>query len=168
MKYKLSVFLLFLTLFVSNAQSQKNLLHGKILDSDRNILPGASVIIVGTNYGVNANEAGEYLLDQIPTGLIKIKVSFVGFRTLTKDLDLQPGENYFDLILEIEDIKLDAVSVMSQKREQQIIDVPINMSVIDTRFIEDSPEFLYFTIMFLLTAPMELLWNFSTCNRLMF
>lgn len=138
MKHKLSLFLFFLICFISNAQTQKNFLHGKIMDSDKNILPGASVIIADTKYGVNANEAGEYLFDQIPTGLIKVKVSFIGYRTLTKELDLQAGENYFDMILEIGDIKLDAVSVISQKRDQQILDVPITMSVINARFIEEN------------------------------
>ncbi len=138
MKRTLTVLLFLIIVFTSNAQVQKNNLHGKILDSDKNILPGASIIIEGTKFGVNANEAGEYLFDQIPTGLIKVKVSFIGYRTLTKDLNLKPGENYYDMILEIEAVKLDAVSVMSQKREQQILDVPITMSVINKGFMEDN------------------------------
>ena len=72
MKQTLTVLLFLIIVFTSNAQVQKNSLHGKILDSDKNILPGASVIIEGTKYGVNANEAGEYLFDQIPAGLIKV------------------------------------------------------------------------------------------------
>ena len=96
-------------------------MHGKILDTNKNILPGASVIIVGTKYGVNANEAGEYLFDQIPTGKLKIQVSFVGFKTITIDFDVQPGQNNLDLTLDFSDIKLDGVTVTSQKREQQII-----------------------------------------------
>jgi iron complex outermembrane receptor protein len=127
----------FLIYFVSNAQTQRNFLHGKILDSDKNILPGASVIIVGTKYGVNANEAGEYLFNQIPAGKIKLQVSFVGFKTLITDFDVQQGQNYLDLTLSSNDIKLDGVTVVAQKREQQILDVPIIMSVINSRFIED-------------------------------
>ena len=121
-----------------NAQVQKNSLHGQILDSNKNILPGANVIIAGTKYGVNANEAGEYLFDQIPTGKLKVQVSFVGFKTITVDYDVQTGQNYLNLTLESDDIKLDGITVTSQKREQQILDVPISMSVINARFIEDN------------------------------
>ena len=81
MKQTFFVFLFFLLAAASQVQGQTNTLHGKILDTDKNILPGASVIIVGTKYGVNANEAGEYLFDQIPAGNIKVQVSFVGFKT---------------------------------------------------------------------------------------
>jgi iron complex outermembrane recepter protein len=138
MKQTLTVLLFSIIAFTSNAQVQKNSLHGKILDSDKHVLPGASVIIVDTNFGVNANEAGEYLFNQIPTGPIKVKVSFIGFKTLITDFDVQPGQNYLDLTLDFSDIKLEAVTVLSQKREQQILDVPITMNVINTRFIEDN------------------------------
>jgi iron complex outermembrane receptor protein len=116
----LAVFLCLLIFFVSNAQVQKNSLFGKVIDSDSNILPGASVVIVGTNYGVNANEAGEYRFNQISAGKLKIQASFVGFKTIIVDFNIQPGQNYLDLSLDFTDIKLDGVTVLAQKREQQI------------------------------------------------
>ena len=158
MKQTLSVFLYFLFVFTSYGQVVKNnrveqkdqidqerkkdvspvYLRGKILDANNNILPGASIIIVGTKYGVNTNEAGEYLFDQIPTGKLKVQVSFVGLKTITTDFDVQPGQNYLNLTLDNDDIKLDGITVISQKREQQILDVPITMSVIDAIFMEDN------------------------------
>jgi iron complex outermembrane recepter protein len=138
MKYILSIFLFSILLFSANAQGQKNSLHGKILDTNQNSLPGASVIIAGTKNGVNTNEAGEYLLDQLPTGKLKVQVSFVGFKTLITDFDVQPGQNYLVLTLESENINLIGVTVTSQKRDQQILDVPITMSVIDAGFIKDN------------------------------
>ncbi len=137
MKQTISIYLFFIFIFTLNAQGQNNSLQGKIVDTNTNILAGASVIILGTNYGVNANEAGEFLFDQLPSGKLKIQVSLVGFKTITSDFDVQPGQNYLDLTLENNDIKLEGVTVTSQKREQQIIDVPITMSVIDARFMED-------------------------------
>jgi outer membrane receptor protein involved in Fe transport len=138
MKHTLTTFLFFLLILTTSAQTKTNIIHGKILDTNKNILPGASVIIVGTKDGINANEAGEYLFDQVPTGILKVQASFVGFKTIIADFDVQPGENYLDLILEIEEIKLEGVTVSSQKREQQILDVPITMSVINARFVEDN------------------------------
>jgi outer membrane receptor protein involved in Fe transport len=138
MKKTLSVFIFCIVVFTSNAQMQKNSLHGKILDTNKNILTGASVVIVGTKYGVNSNEAGEYLFDQLPTGKLKVQASFVGFKTLTSDFDVQPGQNYLDITLENDNIKLNGVTVTSQKREQQVLDVPITMSVIDASFIKDN------------------------------
>lgn len=138
MKYIFPFFILSLFMFSANAQLQRNSLHGKILDKEQNALPGASVIIVGTSYGVNANEAGEYLFDQIPAGKLKELVSFVGFETTTTDFDVQPGQNYLNITLKNNDINLEGVTVTSQKRDQQILDVPITMSVINGRFMEDN------------------------------
>ncbi len=138
MKQVLSVFLSFFIVFTLNAQVQKTNLRGKILDSDNHILPGASVIIVGTNSGVNANEAGEYLFDYLPAGKITVQASFVGFKTKTVDFEIQPGQNDLNFTFDKEEIKLEAVTVTSQNREQQIIDVPITMKVIDARFMEDN------------------------------
>jgi hypothetical protein len=138
MKQVITFFVFFLTIFAVNAQVERNSLHGKILDSDKNILPGASVIIVGTKFGVNANEAGEYLLDQIPKGLLKVQVSFVGYKAVIIDFDVQPGQNTLDVILDFSDIKLEGVTVTSQKREQQVLDVPITLSVINARFMADN------------------------------
>lgn len=138
MKYILSVFLFTLFILPLGAQIQKNSLHGKVLDSDQNGLPGASIIIVGTKYGVNSNESGEYLFEQIPTGKLKIQASFVGFKTITVDFDVHPGQNYLNLVLENNSIKLEGVTVTSQKRAQQVLDVPITMSVIDSKMITDN------------------------------
>ena len=130
-------FFSFLIVTILNVQAQKNNLRGKIHDADSNILPGATVIIVGTKYGVNANEAGQYLFDQIPTGRIKVRVSFVGFKTVITDFNVMPGHNYLDFKLENEDYNLGGVTVTSQKREQQILDVPITMGVINPGLMED-------------------------------
>ncbi len=75
MRQKFSTFFfLFLTLSI-NALTQPASIHGKILDKHNNVLPGANIIIVGTKYGVNSNEAGEYLFDQIPYGKSKVQAS---------------------------------------------------------------------------------------------
>jgi iron complex outermembrane receptor protein len=138
MKKILSILLFLLLIITTNAQDQQNALQGKILDSNKNSLPGASVIIAGTTYGVNANEAGEYFFDKIPAGKLKVQASFIGFKTLIVDYEVQPGQNNLDLTLDYSEIKLEGVTVTSQKREQQILDVPITMSVINARFIEDN------------------------------
>jgi iron complex outermembrane recepter protein len=138
MKQALSILLLSVMASISYGQVKKNSLQGKIIDKENNILPGASLIIVGTKYGVNANEAGEYLFDQIPEGALQVQASFVGFKTLIVDYDVKQGQNFLDLTLDNDNIFLQGVTVTSQKREQQVLDVPITMSVIDDGFMEDN------------------------------
>lgn len=136
MKKYFSVLLLFLISFNTYAQAQQNFLRGKVQDADNNIVTGANIVIAGTKYGANSNEAGEYLLTQIPAGKVKIRASFMGYETQIVEFDVKPGQNSLNFIFGKEDIKLDAVVVTSQKREQQILDVPIIMNVIDAGFLE--------------------------------
>ena len=106
MKYVLSIFLFAQFIFAKNLLAQTNNLHGKILGQEQTTLPGASIILVGTKSGVNANETGEYRFDRVPAGKVSVQVSFVGYKTLIEEVDIKPGENTLDIILEGENIKL--------------------------------------------------------------
>lgn len=54
------------------------------------------------------------------------------------ELDLQAGANIADIILEQESILLETVIVTAQQREQQLLDVPITVSVISTQMLENT------------------------------
>jgi len=120
------------------SQQSNTSLSGKILDSNNVPLPGATVLIAGTRYGVNSNESGDYFFNQIQQGKIRVQASFVGFQTKIVDFEVQPGKNSLDIILDFETVKLEPVSITAQKREQQIIDVPITLNVISSRFLIDN------------------------------
>lgn len=122
----------------ANQAVKPALLRGKVYDSNKNLLPGTSVIIIGTKKGVSTNESGEYLFDHISTGKLKVQVSYVGYKTKINDIDVQPGQNFLNFTFDIDDIKLESITVTSQKRDQQVLDVPITMSVIDAKFMEDN------------------------------
>ncbi|HKI87743.1 MAG TPA: TonB-dependent receptor [Draconibacterium sp.] len=159
MKRILSVILLIITIFpVSYGQIKKRdkvkrkyrkeevveqaapavFLRGKIRDADDNLLPGASVTIVGTKKGVHANDKGEYFFYDVPTGRIRIQASFVGFKTKSIDFYVQTGQNYLNFTLDEDNVHLEPISVTAQKREQQILDVPITMTALDSRFIQEN------------------------------
>lgn len=113
-------------------------LRGKIRDADENLLPGAHVTVLGTNKSVHANEDGEYFFYGLEQGITRVQVSFVGFRTKSVDFHLQTGNNYLNFTLDEDNIRLDEISVTSQKRNQQILDVPITLSGIDAKFMEEN------------------------------
>ena len=103
------------------AQTQQPVfLRGSVYDEDEIPVAGASVTIDGTVKGINTNENGEFLIENLITGKARIRVSFVGFATKTTDLELRNGENYKDIMLTKESIHIEPVTVNAQKREQQI------------------------------------------------
>jgi hypothetical protein len=77
-------------------------LHGKVTDNDKIALPGATVFIVDTDKGGNANEAGEFRFDRLPEGNIIIRASLMGYKTQTIELALHPGDNEVNFVLELD------------------------------------------------------------------
>ncbi|GAB4029286.1 SusC/RagA family TonB-linked outer membrane protein [Spirosoma jeollabukense] len=76
-----------LMLLFSIAALAQNVITGKVIDaSTREPLPGATVILYGTNLATTTNSGGAYSLT-VPNLNGKIYVSYVGF--LTKDVELQ-------------------------------------------------------------------------------
>ncbi len=111
-------------------------LRGKIRDADDNLLPGAHVTVQGTKKSVHANEDGEYFFYGLETGIKRIQVSFAGYRTKSVDFYLQAKNNFLNFTLDEDKIHIDGISVTAQKRDQQLLDVPITMSSIDSRFLK--------------------------------
>lgn len=158
MKYLFSFLLLLIVVSTSFGQAKKNgkvkrkyrnveqvskqlqpvYLRGEIYDSEKNPLIGASVTIDGTKKGVHTNDSGEFLIENLQTGRARIRISYIGYKIKTTDLILRAGENYKNIMLAEENIHLEAVTVSSQKREQQLLDVPVAITAIGSSTIEQS------------------------------
>ncbi len=111
-------------------------LRGAVYDEDEKPVAGANVTIDGTIKGVNTNEFGEFIIENIVTGKARIRVSFVGYATKTTDLEIRNGQNYKDIMLTKDNINLEPVTVNAQKREQQILDVPAAISAVTSNTID--------------------------------
>ncbi len=136
-RYYAVLMLVMMTINFMHGQAFINL-HGKISDENKNPLRGASVIIIGTEKGVNANENGDYFFNKLQAGKLTVQTSIMGFKTQTADITLQPGQNELNFTLAEDIIHLEPVTVIAQKREQQILDVPAAVSVVGKDFIEKS------------------------------
>ena len=117
---------------------QSVFLRGSIYDEDEIPVAGANVTVDGTIKGVNTNEFGEFLIENLVTGKARIRVSFVGYETKTTDLEMRVGENYKDIMLTKENIHIEPVTINAQKREQQILDVPAAISAVTANTLERS------------------------------
>ena len=158
MKKIISALLLILLIFTAAAQTKKkgkvkrkyrnveqvapNLpqanFRGIVWDADKNPLPGASVAIPGTKTGVHTNADGEFLLSGLPTDRLRFEISYMGFETKTIDYTLGAGENYHNITLDENNIHIDPITVVSQKRELQLLDVPAAINAVDSKFMEEN------------------------------
>lgn len=118
-------------------ESQANL-RGSIQDESGNALPGASIVIIGTEKGINANEKGEYILDKLSSGKYRVQASLMGYTTQVIEVETNPGQNELNFVLQEGTVRLDPVIVVAQKREQQILDVPKSISVVGEQLIQQN------------------------------
>ncbi|SMD45264.1 TonB-dependent receptor [Aquiflexum balticum DSM 16537] len=80
-----------LMLFAQNLYAQA-VLRGKIIDDQNLSLPGANVILEGTNKGSVTNQLGDYFIQGIPSGNYTVLVTYLGYISLTKEISLQDGQ----------------------------------------------------------------------------
>lgn len=96
---------------------------GKILDAQTNkVLVFATITIKGTNASTVSNAQGDFVL-KVPNSLLKnaLEVSFLGYETLTKQLDVKVS-NAFNLALEPAAIALNEVDLIIPKYAKTLVE----------------------------------------------
>ena len=93
------IVLVFFVLFLFIKVNAQNQIKGKVSDTNNEPLIGASVFLPELNKGTITNQAGEYLITNIPSGKIKIQFSFVGYNTEIKIIEVLQPENKIDVLL---------------------------------------------------------------------
>lgn len=73
---------------IGAAQAQVNL-AGRVLDADsRQLLPGANVFFANTTKGTQTNAEGQFQLRQVNKGNYELIVSFVGYETISRRIEV--------------------------------------------------------------------------------
>jgi iron complex outermembrane recepter protein len=117
-------FVLFLFVKV-NAQNQ---ITGKVTGMNHEALTGASVFLPELNKGTITDQAGEYVIHNVPTGKIKIQFSFMGYNTEMKTIEISQSVIRVDAslsvaVIETQEVVITGGYVTSQHENAVKIDV---------------------------------------------
>ncbi|MCK9407627.1 MAG: TonB-dependent receptor [Bacteroidetes bacterium] len=83
MKYKLYLLLIGSLLFCSAELMASGKIRGSIVDEKtKEALVGASVVVVGTNYGAVTDIDGNYIILNLPVATYSLRVSFLGYQNV--------------------------------------------------------------------------------------
>ncbi|MBP1838682.1 hypothetical protein J2Z57_001628 [Formosa algae] len=140
MKTTLSVCFLFLSMLM---YSQENFsVSGTIKDfSNGESIFGASVYLENTNNGTITNAYGFYSISA-PKGIYNLVVSYLGYVTITKEIQLTKNQNV-SFELEEDTTTLDEVVIMAEESEKaNIRDPQMSVSVIKSETIKKIPAVL--------------------------
>lgn len=88
-------------------------IKGKIIDSSTGDgLPGANIILLGTNMGSSSDRFGNYSISSIPAGEYTLKASYIGYKDYTTKLDIKGNRTIsLNITLSLNAIKLNQVVV---------------------------------------------------------
>lgn len=136
MKQKLFFILLsLLTTQIIYAQSP-NTLSGIISDQKGNTLIGANIFIDELQLGTVSNAKGEYSIDKIAPGDYHITISYIGYTQYSTNLVITKKNTRLNVTMQ-EGILLEGLLVTAQKRKQSIIEIPVAMTSLSSKFIEN-------------------------------
>ena len=117
----------------------QQVITGKILDHNQDPVPGATVLIVGTNAGTVSADDGVYLLKTSQKGSVTLEASYMGFKTFSKRVYVDGTTPLaVDILLEAATNALDAVTVTGKSVVQQVRDKAFNVSVVDTKKLSNT------------------------------
>jgi iron complex outermembrane recepter protein len=113
-------------------------LHGRLVNQSQEPLQGAYVGFSETRFQVNTNENGEFLLTGLSTGIVSLTASHLGYKTSSLEITLNEGRNEIVITLEEEAMALEAVTVTSQQRGQQLLNIPATITTLSGELMESA------------------------------
>ena len=106
---KIFIKLLFL-LAVLSANAQ-NSISGKITDKNTNPLSKVEVYAQEIHKGTTTNEDGTYLLNNVPKGKIKITFTYLGYKSVTKTIEINSKNDTLNVQLEESSFEMDEIII---------------------------------------------------------
>lgn len=129
------VMLLLLTLTTHLAFSQNQLnIRGTVTDSDGSLLPGASIIVSGTQRGTTSDFDGKFELDNVSSDGVLI-ISYIGYVTQEVNVD---NRSIINISLLEDSNNLDEVVVVGYQSIKRS-DIVGSVSVVDTEEMLKAP-----------------------------
>jgi TonB-dependent receptor len=99
-------------------------IDGKITDATTgNVMPGANVVVVGTDFGAATDRNGNYRIVSIPPGTYTVSVSYIGYEDFTAELtveaDITQDIALVHSYVELEEVEVSGIRVGQSKALNQ-------------------------------------------------
>lgn len=130
-------FVLFIILGLTDGVAQAFVtLSGKVTSSDGTPVVQATLAVEGTSFGTYSDDNGNYSLS-LPEGKYTLVVSFVGFKSQRKNIELR-GKKSVDFILQEDAVGLKDVEVYAKSKSQKLRESSFAVNALDVKPIVNS------------------------------
>jgi iron complex outermembrane receptor protein len=135
---RIIVHLLCMNLLIGSVYSQERyVLSGVISDETSQPLPGAYVFLTPSGQGTVTDADGKYMIEHVGQGDYQVKVSFVGYKTLVKTLQISKNE-VFNARLSTKSVDLQEVTVAGDYAEKRKKEESLNVEVVNDDYLKQN------------------------------
>ncbi len=122
--------------FILNLNAQ--VLSGKITDHYGRPLGSATVHLLNSNIATTSDKEGQFNMYNVLSGNYVMEVSAIGYATIAREILVKNYDNP-PLAFELENslVQLDAVTVTAEKREDLLQNIPLSVTVLNSKQVQD-------------------------------
>jgi iron complex outermembrane receptor protein len=112
---------------------------GRVVSGNNDGVPYASVLVKNTNIGTTTDSTGRFSLEGIPKYPLTLIVSYTGFEPKEKVIR---NSNVSDIVIQLQALfQRDTIIVTSRRRREVLQNVPIPITVIGGKLVDDAGAF---------------------------
>ncbi|MFH1196726.1 MAG: TonB-dependent receptor, partial [bacterium] len=120
--------------FIANIKAQIATIAGVVKNEKGSPLIGVNIVLLGTATGTSSNHHGEFKFSNVKIGEYQLEVSMVGYKKFTSGkFLLDSDEKSFEITLEETSLFYNQVIVTAGKHRQDISELPVSASLIDSK-----------------------------------
>ena len=125
-----------LIFLVANIVLAQTSISGTVVDAEnQEAIPGANVIVVGSNFGAVADFDGKFTINTSADLPLTIEVSYIGFGSQT--VEVTSADQNIQVFLEYGQ-NLNEVVISASRRSEKILDAPASVSIISSQDLENT------------------------------
>ncbi|MEM6784195.1 MAG: TonB-dependent receptor [Bacteroidota bacterium] len=135
------VLVLVLVLLSVPAWAQTGTLTGRVTDASTDqLLPGATVVLSGTDFGAATDAFGKFTVRRVPAGEVTVVASFVGYTSVEVTITIEAGETaYVELALGENADQLAEVIVRNERFVRNLQQTQSSVGVVTAAELEAIP-----------------------------
>jgi len=131
-------------LFASTVMFAQTTISGSVVDSEtQESIPGANIIVVGSNTGTIADFDGNFTLSVNDSFPLTLKVSYIGFET--KQVEISSADTGLNIQLKETLTQLEEIVISASRTPERVAESPVSIERLSLKDIRNSTSPDYYT-----------------------
>ena len=120
----------FLILSIGASSSFAQSFFGTVLNEKQSPLANVVVTIPALKRGATTNEAGKFTFEKLPAGVYVVAISYLGYRSETRVVNLANGDAALTVILHVSPLTMSAVTVTAKPQPTDVLTSPQAVAIL--------------------------------------